>query len=114
MQTYVIQGRQKAQIIGWVYLLSWEVPPDEDQHYGFRNNVGTFTSYEKVLEFIDTNAMDDADIDILSVDSSTNYMDGSTIYITPPPANYKDFPIRIRNGKFQNMLQLPRWYFSEA
>ena len=95
-----------------MYLLSWEVPPDENQQYGYRNNVGTFTSLQKVLDFIGNNAMNDADIDILSVDSSTSDTDGSTNYITPPPANFEDFPIRIRNGKFQNML--PRWYFSEA
>lgn len=114
MQTCVIQEWPKNPQVGWVYLLSWEVPPEDYQDYGYRNNVGTFTSYQKVLDFIGNNAMNDAGIDILSVDSSTSHKDGSTNYITPPPANFEDFPVRIRNGKFQKMLQLPRWYFSEA
>lgn len=79
-------------------MLSWELPPPDFQHYGYRNNVGTFSSLQKALDYATSSGMDDVIIDLMSIDMSYD-VDGSAKFITPRPINCDDFPRRVRNGK---------------
>lgn len=84
--------------LGWVYLLSWELPPVEFQDYRYRTDVATFTSLQKTVDYILDNGMNDVIIDVLPVDLSFN-TDGDAKYLSTPPTDRDDFPRRVRNGK---------------